>query len=522
MRQPTIYSSCCMCSYITMMMIIILMMTICYPSLINGFSIQQQSSLRINPRLVTSSSSSQFDMKSLTSSLSASSSSSFDGGTWDILTKKVSSSSSSPKLLPDDPLSFLSDLLSNLPKPPIPQFPDVNSESILLSINNFMNFLYSMDIKTTTSFILSFIQTSWIYYTSLPLGYEILIVLIPIIGIGFTTLLSLSLPDDNYRQNMEPYVRGEYDPNIARIYYQKHPKIVIQRLLQLLRLSNVFIINILLDKYIFRNEDDPKQRTKRANEVLELITKLGPTAIKVGQALSVRPDLIPEEYAKTLSTLQDQVQPFDGKLAQQILQNELGSRYQVIKVSNYQKPIASASIGQVYKGTVKLSSSQSNIDNNINNMNDDEQLLSKLTTNKDGTLDVAVKIQRPNVLAEIALDLYLVREIIAPIYQRITKTSTDLQSLANEWGRGFIAELDYRREAISTLRFNNEMMKRNLNAVCSPIVIQEYSTERMLITEWIDGTRLDESDENDVPRLCSVALNAYLVMLLELKSLHCE
>jgi predicted unusual protein kinase regulating ubiquinone biosynthesis (AarF/ABC1/UbiB family) len=136
--------------------------------------------------------------------------------------------------------------------------------------------------------------------------------------------------------------------------------------------------------------------------------------------------------------------------------------------------------------------------------------------------EVAVKVQRPNVLAEIALDLFIVRDIVAPIYQRVTRTGTDLVGLANEWGRGFIAELDYKKEAASTTRFNEEMRKRNLNAVCAPSVLGDYSTEQILVTEWVDGIRLDKSDAEDVPRLCAVALNAYLVMLLELKSLHCD
>jgi predicted unusual protein kinase regulating ubiquinone biosynthesis (AarF/ABC1/UbiB family) len=100
------------------------------------------------------------------------------------------------------------------------------------------------------------------------------------------------------------------------------------------------------------------------------------------------------------------------------------------------------------------------------------------------------------------------------LFKKITGASSDLQGLANEWGRGFIAELDYRTEAENTMRFNEEMEKRKLNAICAPIVVQDYSTEQILVTEWVDGTRIDQSDAEDIPRLCSVALNAYLVMLL--------
>lgn len=199
----------------------------------------------------------------------------------------------------------------------------------------------------------------------------------------------------------------------------------------------------------------------------------------------MRGDLIPQEFANALATLQDRVPPFPDEQAKALLLSELGSeRFAALSDIKFDKgPVASASIGQVYRCFV-------------------------------GDTEVAVKCQRPNALAEIALDLYLVREF-APIYQKITKSATDFQKLANEWGRGFIAELDYRSEAENTMQFNRDMEARNLKAVTAPIVVEEFSTERILMTEWVQGVRLDKSDADDVPRLCSVALNAYLVMLLE-------
>lgn len=336
----------------------------------------------------------------------------------------------------------------------------------------------------------SVLTSLWATYLSLPWWGEIGIVVLPLSTIVGVAAYVLSFPSDDFREGFEPYPRGEYDPIQARVYYGNHPILVIQRALQLLRISNKFVFNILLDKYIFRNEES--QRPKRAEELLQLINKAGPTAIKVGQALSVRPDLIPAEYADSLSTLQDRVPPFEGTKARTILRNELGpSKFDKVHDLQFDKgPVASASIGQVYRGFI-------------------------------GETEVAVKVQRPNVLAEIALDLFLVREF-APIYQRITRSATDFQSLANEWGRGFIAELDYTVEAANTQRFTEEMQKRKLNAVTAPIVLGGYSTDKILVTEWVQGRRLDQSDADDVPRLCSVALNAYLVMLLELQSLHCD
>ena len=91
-----------------------------------------------------------------------------------------------------------------------------------------------------------------------------------------------------------------------------------------------------------------KNIDKRAVELLELIQKIGPTAIKVGQALSVRSDLIPAAYAEALSELQDNVPPFSSDQAQEVLRSELGEKkYKALKRIDLDNPVASASIGQV-------------------------------------------------------------------------------------------------------------------------------------------------------------------------------
>ncbi|CAB9520059.1 OF BC1 COMPLEX KINASE 3, chloroplastic [Seminavis robusta] len=378
----------------------------------------------------------------------------------------------------------------------IPTVPNDNVASPQPSLGLFFDtddFVSSL-IKPALSSLESTMAETSALILALPLVAKVGLALLPLAAVLFTVLYNMALaaPDD-FRQGMEPYARGMYDPIQAKAYYSRHQLLVLQRASQVFRLSNGFLYNLLFDKYILRDEET--NRVQRAEELLALVTKLGPTAIKIGQALSVRPDLIPAEYAKALSSLQDQVPPFDGQAAKDILRLELGpEKYSHLKdfpfMSRGSGPVASASIGQVYRGFI------------------DSQ-------------EVAVKVQRPNVLAEIALDLHLVREF-APLYKKLTRTASDLQGLTDEWGRGFIAELDYRREAASTIRFTEEMQKRNLNAVSAPTVITDYSTEQILVTEWIDGVRIDKSDADDVPRLCAVALNAYLVMLLELQSLHCD
>lgn len=118
-------------------------------------------------------------------------------------------------------------------------------------------------------------------YQRLPLWEELGIVLLPLAAITLSTLYALSFPADDFREGYQPYPRGKYDPLQARVYYSNHPFLVLQRALQVLRLSNRYLINILIDKYVFRDEDSV--RPKRAQELLNLVNKAGPTAIKVGQ-----------------------------------------------------------------------------------------------------------------------------------------------------------------------------------------------------------------------------------------------
>jgi predicted unusual protein kinase regulating ubiquinone biosynthesis (AarF/ABC1/UbiB family) len=164
-------------------------------------------------------------------------------------------------------------------------------------------------------------------------------------------------------------------------------------------------------------------------------------------------------------------------------------------------PVASASIGQVYKATLL-----------------------------DGR-EVAIKVQRPKVLGEIALDLYLLR-LITPFQVKLSNAINKMKteqgdidvgiSLVDEWGRGFVAEVDYRLEAYNTKQFTMAMERRGLNAVTAPTVVDELSGPRVLVTEWVEGTRLDKDASSDVPRLCGVAINAYLTMLLDTGVLHCD
>ena len=286
-----------------------------------------------------------------------------------------------------------------------------------------------------------------------------------------------------------PYKEAAYDPAAADAFFRSRPLPALGRLVQLIVKSSGFITNVVLDKKLGREEQMVEQRSQ---QLLELVTSLGPTSIKVGQALSTRTDLLPAAYAAGLTGLQDAVPPFSGEVGRAVIEQELGLKIDDVFSELSLEPVASASIGQVYKGRLRETGEQ-----------------------------VAVKVQRPGVLANVALDLYMMRSI-APVWKRFQDVNTDLVGLVDVWGEGFVNELDYRKEAAATVAFSGAMRERGLGSVFAPEVIASLSSTHVLTTKWVDGERLASSAADDVPRLCGVALNAYLTMLLDTGTLHCD
>jgi len=157
------------------------------------------------------------------------------------------------------------------------------------------------------------------------------------------------------------------------------------------------------------------------------------------------------------------------------------------------EPIASASLGQVYKATLRETGE-----------------------------DVAVKIQRPKSVEKIALDMHLVRTVSPPL-KALFNLATDLVGTVDNWGVGFVDELDYMKESENAKVFNEAIKFTTLSdVVFAPDPIDKYSTRNILTTTWVDGERLDKSSKDDISTLCSVAMNTYLSMMLELGVLHCD
>lgn len=193
-----------------------------------------------------------------------------------------------------------------------------------------------------------------------------------------------------------------------------------------------------------------------------------------------------------LKTLQDKVPSFPSNTAREIIEEELGQSINTIFSEFSPEPVAAASLGQVYRARLKSNG-----------------------------MEVAVKVQRPNIMTQIALDMHILREA-APVLKSLFNLNTDTVGTVDAWGSGFVDELDYISEAQNAEYFDESIKTTPLSGVVfSPPVVEEYTSGKVLTTEWVVGERLDQSSSDDVTILCSIAMNTYLTMMLETGVLHC-
>eukprot|EP00667_Euglena_gracilis_P002614 EG_transcript_2617 len=303
------------------------------------------------------------------------------------------------------------------------------------------------------------------------------------------------LPPPPPQARRTPYPRGTYDPEAARRYFARRPLRVAARALEIARRSAGFGFALLSDYQRGKAVMSANAR-QRAATLVGVLTSLGPTFIKVGQALSIRTDLLPQVYCEALTQLQDSVRPFPSDQAKRIIQEDLRvSSLSEVFVVLTPEPIASASLGQVYRGQLRQ---------------------------EYGGGDVAVKVQRPDMLETISLDLHLLRSIAAPV-KELFRLNSDLAGVVDAWGTGFVDEIDYRKEAEHMAAFQEAIARTPLrDAVFAPDVVAAASSKKVLTTRWVEGERLELSNEADVSRLCSIAMNSYLTMMLESGVLHAD
>lgn len=282
----------------------------------------------------------------------------------------------------------------------------------------------------------------------------------------------------------------KYDPEGLALYFSKRPRAVLQRSLQIFSKMSGFTAKVALD--LLTGKNDTATQTKRTSELRELVTSLGPFFIKIGQALSIRPDILPPESMVELQKLCDKVPSYDSKLAMQIIVDELGAPPEEIFSHITPEPLAAASLGQVYKANLRSTGEE-----------------------------VAVKVQRPFVLETVSLDLYLVRQIGKLIGQLPNREDrTDVVALVDEFAGRFYDELDYRIECENGIRIAENMA--SLPKVKIPKNFPAYTSRRVHTAEWVEGEKLAQSTAGDTLDLVNVGVVAYLTQLLGAGFFHAD
>ena len=198
--------------------------------------------------------------------------------------------------------------------------------------------------------------------------------------------------------------------------------------------------------------------------------ELGPTFVKLGQMLSVRPDLIPESYINEFQKLQDEVPPFPSEQAILEIETHLGNPVDQLFSSFEQAPLAAASIAQVHRAVL---------------------------TNGE---HVVIKIQRPNIQAVIETDLNILFDLVGLLEKRVPESELyNPMAIAQEFAKTIRRELDFIREARSIVRFLRNF--KDDATVYVPEVYWELTTDRVLTMEYIDGIKASELAKLDTAGL---------------------
>lgn len=312
---------------------------------------------------------------------------------------------------------------------------------------------------------------------------------------AYTSTGALVWPATEPSKSAQPVVKlpsgPRYDPDQIQQQYQGQYVKVAQRWL----LITTSFARLQLGRWWDQRAGlSPKQQRKRAVQLREMLTKLGPAFIKIGQALSTRPDILPPVYLEELSQLQDQIPPFDNQIAFRFIEEGLGHPPHELFAELSPDPIAAASLGQVYKG--RLHSGER----------------------------VAVKVQRPGLAEQIALDIYLLRSL-ATWAQKQFNPRSDLVAILDEFAGRLFEEMDYVQEGHNAEHFAE--LYGYLPEIHVPKIHWEYTNRRVLTMEWIDGTKLTQPKKIlaqgiDARHLIDVGVQCSLRQLLEHGFFHAD
>ena len=259
------------------------------------------------------------------------------------------------------------------------------------------------------------------------------------------------------------------------------------RQLEIFGVATKLLFFLWQDK-LFRH-NSCKQRHRRARWLVRKLLDLGPTFIKIGQALSTRPDLLPLEYVQELGELQDRVPAFCAREAIAIVESELGKSIYTLYRDFDLEPIASASIGQVHKAVLHTGE------------------------------EVVVKVQRPGLEGLLNLDFEVLHRLIRVANGFLPALRKyDLEAIYQEFFELLFLEIDYIHEGKNADRFSQNFS--NCPDVAVPQVYWQYTSKRVLTLEYLPGIKINDRQTLDAKgidkdEIIKLGIFCYLKQLLE-------
>ncbi len=250
-----------------------------------------------------------------------------------------------------------------------------------------------------------------------------------------------------------------------------------------------------------RGDTEAQPDIERLIEVLIAFRKtaveLGVLMIKLGQFLSSRADLLPQQALDVLSSLQDEVPPAPFSHVVSVIEAELHRPIVELFATLEPEATAAASLGQVHKATLAGTGQM-----------------------------VAVKVQRPNIERLVRMDLSTIRFVIWVISRFVdTSEFIDLRAFFREFRRTIYEEIDYVREAANARRFA-EMFK-NTPHISIPGVLEGYVSRRVLVLEWVDGIKINDYAALEAAGVSRMAVarrtvEAYFYQFFEVGFFHAD
>lgn len=239
----------------------------------------------------------------------------------------------------------------------------------------------------------------------------------------------------------------------------------------------------------------PELYKKHAVRAVNTFIELGPAYIKLGQLLSVRPDVLPQPYIDEFSKLQDEVPASPFSQAKPIIEGHLGKPISEIFDSFEEGAVTGASLGQVYRAMYKGD-------------------------------QVVVKVNRPGIRDKVAIDTKVLRRLV-PLVGRFIDNSLKFtaQSVVEQFSETILEEMDYKMEAKNLLT-----IKKNLKSekdIIIPEIYQELSGEQVLVLQAIEGIKINDLkslDEASVDRkqLARKVAKIFFMMLLSQNLFHAD